>query len=112
MKYTLTPKMQELLAPYEGKSKLQVFDSSTNWFVLWFWLSKKEAIELGVIQEVVDNPLHNLCKWNSTISHEWIKKNLTKEQYIDFSEWMVWQWQGEYGVWSTDVKRFLIIRNI
>lgn len=112
MKYTLTQKMQELLAPYEGKNKLQIFDSSKNWFVLGLWLSKKEAIELGVIQEVADNPLLDLCKKNSCIPHEWIRKNLTEEQYTKFNEWMIWQGQGEYGVWSTDVKGFLFANNI
>lgn len=112
MKYALTEKMKEILAPYEWKNKLKIFDSSENWFVLWFWLSKKEAIELGVIQEVADNPLHSLCNKNGCIPHEWIKKNLTEEQYTDFTEWMIGQWQSEYWVWSNDLKRFLIIRNI
>jgi hypothetical protein len=112
MKYILTQKMQKLLAPYEGKNKLNIFNSSSNWFVLWFWLSKKEAIELWVIQEIADNPLHNFCKWNSIIPDNWIQLNLTQEQYKDFEELMIWQWRSEYWVWSTDVKSFLISRNI
>ena len=112
MKYILTQKMKELLAPYEGSNKLKIFDSSEKWFVLWFWMTKAEAIRQWIIEQVADNPLHELCRNNSCIPHEWIQKNLTEEQYTKFNEWMVWQGQGEYGVWSDDVKRFLLINNI
>jgi hypothetical protein len=49
-------------------------------------MSKKEAIDLGIIEIVLSNPLHDLCEHNTYIPIEWIRKHLTDEQFLDWNE--------------------------
>jgi hypothetical protein len=107
--YKLTASAHTILSNlgYEWNNWLTVFDSSPKWFVIWLGMSKDEAIEKWIIEKIPPNPLHDLCTRNWIIPHEWIQKNLSEEQYKIFMSWIAWQWQSEYGVWSTDVVRFL-----
>ncbi len=107
--YKLTTALKELLAPYEGPNWLKIFDTSKEWFVLWFGMTKIVAIERGIIEKQVDNPLYQLCIKNEYIPHQWISKHLSEEDYDEFLKWMNWQGQSEYWVFSTDVVRFLKI---
>jgi hypothetical protein len=49
-------------------------------------MTKDEAVEKGFIIEIEPNPLWKLCEQNSLISVDWIKKNLTPEQFADWQE--------------------------
>ena len=110
--YKLTPALKELLAPYEWANWLKIFDTSKEWFVLWFGMTKDEAIERGIIEKKEKNPLYELCKYNRYIPHQWISKHLWDEEYDVFLHWMDWQAQSEYWVFDDDVIRFLQLNNI
>ena len=107
--YKLTPNTLESLKSLrlEWKNWIRVFDSSPKGFVIWLWMPKNEAIEKGIIEKKKPNPLRELIKNNFYIPHEWIKKNLSYEDYTKFNDLMVWQAQSEYGVFQWDIQRFL-----
>lgn len=105
--YKLTPQMYEFLKQYEWKNWLKIFDSSEKWFVLWFGMTKDEAIKRGIIEKKENNPLRELCKKNEIIPYKWIQDNLTEDQYDMFLHFMTWQWQSKYWVFNDDLLRFL-----
>lgn len=96
----------------EGNNGIKVFDSSVQGFVIGLGMSKDEAIAMGLLEEVDPNPLWELSKENSYIPHDWIKKHLSVDQYIQFNDFMIGQWQSEYGVFSNDIQRFLKLQSI
>lgn len=110
--YRLTKNMYKLLWPYEWLNKLKIFDTSKEWFVLGFGMTKEEAIERGIIEKQKDNPLYELCKHNRYIPHQWISQHLSETEYDMFLRFMTGQWQSEYWVFNDDVIRFLKIDQI
>lgn len=99
--------MYEFLKPYEGANKLKIFDTSKEWFVLWFGMTKDEAIKRGIIEKKENNPLYDLCKENKYIPHQWISGHLSEVEYDMFLHFMKWQWQSIYWVFNDDLLRFL-----
>ena len=110
MPYKLTTSAKEILKQFEGKNGLQIIDTSEKGFVLWFGMTKEDGVAIGFIEEVNWNPLHQLCNKNAYIPQDWIIKNLTSEEYEQFIFFMIGQWQSEYGIFSGDVRRFLILK--
>ncbi len=105
--YQLTPHAREIFKVFEWKNWFKVFDTSPEGFVLWFWLNKEDAIERWLIEKKNPNPLHELCENNSFIQIPWIAKHLWEDKLAEFLEFMIWQGQSEYGIFSVDVKKFL-----
>lgn len=68
----------------EGKNDIKVFDSSEKGFVIGLGMTKDEAIRAGILEEVAPNILYHLSSTNNCIPHEWIKKNLSEDQYHSF----------------------------
>lgn len=117
--FRLTQKCLDILDLLEYGWDRVFNDSSTNgWTIgktrkfIALWMTKEEGVKRWFLSIVPDNPLRKLCDMNTCIPYNWIQVNLTPDQYIKFNEWIVWQGQSKYWVWSGDVIRFLNLNSL
>lgn len=73
----------------EGNNGIKVFDSSEKGFVIGLGMTKDEAINAGILENVAPNALWELSNNNNCIPYDWIKKNLSEDQYTRFLSFMV-----------------------
>lgn len=117
--YKLTQKTLDILDLLEYSHDRVFNNSSQKWWTIGktnkfiaLGMTKDEWVAKWFLEIVPDNQLRDLCKINRYIPHEWIKKNLSEQEYTVFVRWMNWQAQSEYGVYWWDLVRFLDINSL